>query len=189
MLNSFVKHPPALLSELKVKYIPTFKDFPSICRFVTKRMMDVYDLECPGDINCGYCFIWAYFVSALTPRPLEFVTTENHVVIYNSRTKKWYDSEHTSGTFDLDEVDGFDPDTYERFSIDLQTMTFYWAHAGIAADMFRKIVVRTDPTNLLKKTGRYYDKYDSQAITVPEVIDDLQRLLTGVQNIEAQKTT
>lgn len=188
MLNSFVKHPPALLSELKVKYIPTFKDFPSICRFVTRRMIKLYKLDNPSDINCGYCFIWAYFVSALTPRKLEFVTTENHVVIYNPRTKKWYDSEHPAGISNLDEVDGFDPDFYERFAIDRQTMTFYWAHAGIAANMFREIVIRTDPANLLKKTGRYYDEYDSHEITVPEVIDDLQRLLTGVQNVEAQKT-
>ena len=70
-MNSFVKKPKSIKTVLGVKKIPQFKKFERVCKFVTKRMVKMYHLESPFDINQGYCFIWSYLVHALWHEPLQ----------------------------------------------------------------------------------------------------------------------
>lgn len=182
---------PRLKKVLGVTELPEITEFSHICAYVNSRVMVMYGLHRPKDINYGYCFIWAYLVSKLSKERVKFLSSENHVMVYHPKMKKYYDSEHIDGVTNPHKVYGMDNKTWPTFMLDRNEMVFYWSHAGICARRLVELVLKLDPRHVLKKLSgnRYYDEIDSQFVTITESVVDLKRLAKGVQNIEAQKTS
>jgi len=178
-MNAFVKNPRSIKKVLKVKKIPNFRKFERLCDFVTKRMVKVYRLNSPWNINQGYCFIWSYLVHALWKEPLQFVSTDAHVVILNNRTQRYYDSDNPLGTTNVETIAGIGghDSSRTRAIVDRQVMTFFWAHVGCKKIELRNIVKQVDPTDLVAQFGKpYYDENDSYSLEITDVAADVQRL-------------
>ena len=127
-----------LLKILRKRKLPEFKDLPEVCRFVTKFVKKQYSLEWDSDINCGYCFIWAYLVWALHKEEVHFATTDGHVVVDHKGL--YYDSTNPDGYECLEDVE-IDPD--EAAYVDVKGMAWYWARCGVAKKEFRSILRRS----------------------------------------------
>ena len=126
-----------LLKLLGRRRMPPLKTIDDVRKFVTKFMMKQYSLKRERDINYGYCFIWAYLVWALMKEPIEFVTTDGHVVVkYNN---KYFDSE-TSWAESLNEI-GLP--YYESVSVGIRGMAWYWVRRGWHKDKFLRIIRAT----------------------------------------------
>lgn len=121
-----------------------FDDFSGLCHFVTGYMVDKYDLDDTAEINCGYCFVWAYLVWSLWKKDdVTFLTTEAHVVVHHDGL--YYDSEHENGHPDHRELLG-PVRMYHRKLVDVKTMCWYWARAGGCKDELRRLVRKFDST-------------------------------------------
>jgi len=174
-MKSFVKNKKSLLSVLHARKIPAFAHLSDVCDFVTKRVMKLYKLREVEDINYGYCFIWSYLVDAMWKGDLKFVTNSNHVVLFDDKTEKYYDSEHPTGTKDVHIISGMDLET--NVSVDRQVMTFYWAHVGFAKIEFSEIIQKVDPSDLVaSKEYPYLDPFEADGIEPSDIIADVQAL-------------
>lgn len=130
----------ALLSLLNQRKLPVFKTLPEVCDFVTNFLINKYNLHQPSWINHGYCFIWAYLVWALWKKPLSFVSSDNHVVIYDEDSMLYYDASNNEGYESLEQAE-VDPD--DCADIGIKGMAWYWARCGTYNKEFRKILRAT----------------------------------------------
>jgi hypothetical protein len=182
-MNPFVKKPVELKKVLKVKKVPAFRSFTSVCKFVTKRMIKVYGLKQASDINCGRCFIWSYLVAAIWNDPLQFITTEQHVMVLNNKTQLFYDSEHLEGTKDIDDIGGMEDADFmqTRSVVDREVMTFYWSHIGYHKQLFREIIAKIDPSDLVARWGKpFYDQDETYDLDISDIVKDVDRLNSGI---------
>jgi hypothetical protein len=128
-----------LLAILKRKRAPKLETIDDVSIYVTKFMLKRYRLS-EGDINNGYCFIWAYLVWALMKEPVNFVMDDGHVAILFDGT--YYDSD-TFGAHDIDSI--IRPCDYHDSAIetDVDSMAWYWTRCGTHRKEFRTILKMT----------------------------------------------
>lgn len=130
-----------LLTVLKRKRMPKLETIEAVSVYVTRFMMRTYKIG-EDDINCGYCFIWAYLVWVLMKEPVKFVMNDGHVVI--EYKGMYYDSE-TFAEQDIEDIItgcsySYDGDPRE---IDVHGMAWYWARTGTHRKHFREILKTT----------------------------------------------
>lgn len=160
-MNQNVNH-KKVLAELKdniaMNGMPEFEDFRQLCEYVRDFVLTRYDLEFDDQINCGYCFVWAYLVWAIWAGDgITFVSTTGHVVIkYNDM---YWDAENCEGRDNLKGFCSFG-ETYIRKHIDVRWMCWYWARAGTARKELRRIIRMFDPKTykLVKDNNKKYWK-------------------------------
>ena len=128
----------ALLALLNQRELPTFKTIPDVCQFVADFLMKKYDLQEPSWINQGYCFIWAYLVWALWKKPLNFVSSDGHVLIESDGL--YYDAANCYGYETLEDAE-VDPD--QVADLNVKGMAWYWSRCGTYKHEFRKILRAT----------------------------------------------
>ncbi len=162
-----------LLEEIKSNAgtdgVPSFENnrdgFIALGNYVTEWMMDRYNICSPGNINWGYCFIWAYLVWSLWPHGgVTFKTSTGHVVV------KWnnlyFDSENPNGTKNVNNIDGFGQGRAAKH-VDINIMAMYWSRCGTRAREFRTLVRKTCPSlyNYMRsfdiRTWKNTDAFDS----------------------------
>lgn len=124
--------------------LPPTNDFSAICEYVRDWMLRKYQLEWDDEINCGYCFIWAYLVWALWPQhdEVKFVTASQHVVILHK--DKYYDCEHCFGEEYADEFCGFGEYSREK-RVSIKWMCWLWARNGVKLKEFRRLMRKCTP--------------------------------------------
>jgi hypothetical protein len=127
-----------LLKVLHKRKLPEFQNLPEVCRFVTKFVKKQYNLRYDGDINHGYCFIWAYLVWALNKEEVKFATTDGHVLVHHDDL--YFDSSNPHGYECLEDAE-LDPDEAEI--VDVRGMAWYWSRCGVAKKQFRSLLRRT----------------------------------------------
>jgi hypothetical protein len=129
-----------LLAVLKRKRMPKLETIQQVSVYVTRFMVKEYKLQSESDINCGYCFIWAYLVWALMKEPVKFVMNDGHVVI--EYRGEYYDAT-TFGETEVNEIItgcGYDGDPQE---FDVHRMAWYWARTGTRRKQFRELLEKT----------------------------------------------
>ena len=154
----------ALLALLNQRELPEFKTLPEVCDFVTNFLMKKYNLRAPSWINHGYCFIWAYLVWALWKKPLNFVSSDGHIVIEYEGL--YYDSISHEGCDDL-EIMEVNPT--EATDLGIKGMAWYWTRCGTYKHEFRRILRATHLKlyRAISKGG--LDKHDSEDLYVEDV--------------------
>lgn len=171
------------LSGLKKYFgIAEVKRFSSVSaagKYVTKLMMKKYKLTHPDYINCGYCFIWAYLVSVVCTKPVEFMTNSNHVVVTDGTL--FYDSENPDGTSFEEIFEGYSSDP-GIVKADRTLMSFFWMHVGLKKCVFKKIIKVVDPTGIIartvlkKKNEEYYSSDELCGCGPEDCLVDLTKL-------------
>jgi hypothetical protein len=158
----------ALLKLLRKRELPIFNSINEVGKFVTKFLMKNYKLQRVNDINHGYCFIWAYLVWALWKHPVNFVSSDGHVVVYDEDTGLYYDAENCDGWEDLD-----DSGVYSEEAADLgvKGMAWYWARCGWEKKEFRKILRATHIKlyRAISKGGLDKNEFDGREIYIDDV--------------------
>lgn len=124
-----------LLKVLRKRKLPEFKSIEEICKFVTKFVKKQYDLVNDSEINCGYCFIWAYLVWALSKEEVGFASTDGHVVVVHNGL--FFDASNPYGYEQLEDA-GLDAET--TAFVNVHGMAWYWARCGVAKKQFRSIL-------------------------------------------------
>lgn len=142
-----------ILKAMKLEVIPKFKTLPEVCDFVTKYMMERYYLLTPGEINCGYCFIWALYVWALWDgrEKISFISTSGHVFLKVGRFH--YDSKHLDGTTKRVDITCMDVE-----KLNLLQMVWYWGQRGRQKRRFTGLLNRIAPKVLREVKPHFYSK-------------------------------
>lgn len=154
----------ALLKLLNERQLPDFKTLPEVCEYVTNFLMKKYSLDKASWINQGYCFIWAYLVWALWKQPIEFVSTDGHVVVYDGTL--YYDASNSEGYEALEDAE-LDPD--EAADLGVKGMAWYWARCGTYKAEFRKIL-RSTHSKLYRAIAKGgLNRYDPSDLYVDDV--------------------
>ena len=91
-----------LLKLLRRRKLPKVDTVEQAGKIATKFLIKYYGLAGTFEINCGYCFIWAYLVWALLPYQVYFITSDDHVVI--SHKNLFYDADNLEGYEDLSDL-------------------------------------------------------------------------------------
>jgi hypothetical protein len=162
--------------EMLLTEIPRFNSFEEVTVFLNGYMVKRYGLHSTYDINCGFCFIWAYLVWVLWDYADEivFVTTRGHVgVKYQG---KFYDSENLYGANE----DAVFTQYYSPISISLFDMCWYWARGGIERFEFRKLISAFDP-QLFEEVKKNPFVWDSP----PMEYDQINELYSNLVPLQA----
>jgi hypothetical protein len=123
-------------------------EITDIAQFVTNWMMAEYRFKRPSDINWGWCFIWAYFVWALSPKKVEFIRLGygGHVVI--GFDGLYYDSCNTTGIG----LEKFQKEYgYEPVKKTVLETVLHWLKIGNAKKDFATFLRKTQPEKVFAK--------------------------------------
>ena len=153
-----------ILKAMKLDAVPQFRNLPEVCDFVTKYMMERYCLLTSGEINCGYCFIWALYVWALWDgrKKISFISTSGHVFLKVGRF--YFDSKHLEGTTKRTDITCIDPEKLNLFQ-----MVWYWGQRGRQKRVFTGLLNHIAPKVLAKVKPHFYSKKWNENNSLPVI--------------------
>lgn len=141
-----------ILKAMKLDSVPDFKTIDEVCKFVTSHMIERYNLLHAGEINCGYCFIWALYVWALWKDngKIKFFSTSSHVFLKVGRL--YYDSNHSGAKYRAQIT------CMHMEKLNLLQMVWYWAQRGRQKKKFVGLLNHIAPKVLRDVKPHFYSE-------------------------------